>query len=80
MRIDRKFRTSKDLGLLSKGGILDAFDNAFKESLRINDEEFDFIAANAADKEIEILTTHPENYESRKYFLIVLQEVLNRKI
>jgi len=40
-RINRRNWTGYQMGILSRGGMLDLFDNAIKEALRITDDEFD---------------------------------------
>ena len=54
-RLLRRNYTDHDCGILYKGGILDAVDNAFKATYRINDKEYDYICDNANDDELEIL-------------------------
>lgn len=67
-RLARKNRTSKDLGVKTKGHLNDIFDNAIKQTFRINDDEYDFIAEFASDEDLEWLLkeSYPTFGEKRK--------------
>lgn len=54
-RLDRKNRTSQQLDILNKGGLLDLLDNEIKQLYRINDQEYDAICADITDEDMDIL-------------------------
>ena len=54
-RLKRKQRPLKVLGLKNSGNILDLFDNDFKQLFYLTDEEYDLIAEQCSEEELEIL-------------------------
>ena len=58
-RLNTRNRTEVDLGILSKGGLLDLFDNQIKTLYSLTDEEFDYICENASEDQIAILLKDP---------------------
>ena len=54
-RLKRKQRPLKILGLKNSGNILDLFDNDFKQLFYLTDEEYDLIAEQCSEGELEIL-------------------------
>lgn len=54
-RLSRKNRT--DIIIKGHGGITDAFDDAIKETWRIDDDEYDYIAEFADDEILDLLVS-----------------------
>lgn len=54
-RLKRKQRPLEVLGLKNSGNILDLFDNDFKQLFYLTDEEYDLIAEQCSEEELEIL-------------------------
>jgi hypothetical protein len=81
-RLKRKGRTGRDLGILSKGGMLDLIDNAMKEAYRINDAELDFICEVASDAELDALIVDinnlPVTFAQKRQIVEVLNNLLNK--
>ena len=75
-RLKRKNRTSKDLGLSSKGGLSDLVDNAIKSTYRINDEEYDFICQNATEEDLDFLLNEKPNMSEKKMAIKILNKHL----
>lgn len=78
-RLKRKQRTEIDLGILSSGGMFDLFDNVFKSAFRINDDEFDYIATNANDEEINCLVVENPSFNQKRKIIEVLDKYLSKK-
>lgn len=69
-RLKRKKRT--DIIYKGCGGLTDAFDDALKQTWYINDEEYDFIAQNATDEELDLfLNLKPTRDNMRKALMVV---------
>lgn len=69
-RLQRKSRT--DINFKNKGGLLDAFDDAFKSIWRINDEEYDYICEMVTDEELSLLVNEKITFsDARKAILLV---------
>jgi len=77
-RFSRKNRTSSDLGLKGRGGLFDAFDNAFKSAYRINDAEYDFICEHCTDEELDILLDDGGKFSKAKQQLIIVDKMLKQ--
>lgn len=54
-RLKRKQRPLEVLGLKNSGNVLDLFDNDFKQSFYLTDEEYDLIMEQCLEEELEIL-------------------------
>lgn len=77
-RLDRKKRTCEDVGIKSSGGMFDLFDNAIKETFRVNDAEYDFIVENATDDELEFLITENMRYDQKRQVIKLLDKYLTK--
>jgi hypothetical protein len=75
-RLARKNRTAKELGILSQGGFLDAIDNEVKETLRINDKEYDYLCEVATDEELSLVTNDSFTYSEKRDLI----EMLNKHL
>lgn len=75
-RLSRKNRT--DIIYKGCGGLTDAFDDVIKSGLRINDEEYDWIAENATDEELGNIILEAHSYEQKRTFLITLEKLLEK--
>jgi hypothetical protein len=76
-RLVRRKRTCEDVGIKSSGGMFDLFDNAIKEFLRINDEEYDFLIENATDSELDLLLKQEFTYGEQKEIIRILDKHLS---
>lgn len=74
-RLVRKNRT--DIIYQNRGGILDAFDDALKGTWYINDSEYDYIAENATDEELDMIVGC-ETFSEKKKALIVVDSLLTK--
>ena len=54
--------------IMSGGGLQDMFDNVIKVLFNITDDEYDFIAENATDAELEIILTSLGTLEAGSTF------------
>jgi hypothetical protein len=68
-RLARKNWTVDKFGILDEGGILDAFDNAFKSGLRITDDEMDYISATSTDDELELVTREKLTFSQKRQLI-----------
>ena len=75
-RISRKDWTCKDMGLKSKGGLLDLFDNQIKNIYRINDTEFDYLCEVLSDYENDIFLNDNRTFTDKRKII----ELLNKHI
>ncbi len=75
-RIDRKHWLNKDMGIKSKGGLLDVFDNQIKAAYRINDDEFDYLCEVMDDEESNIFVTENPTFAEKRKMI----ELLNKHI
>jgi hypothetical protein len=75
-RLARKSRTDEELGILSSGGLLDLFDNEIKLSYRLNDDEFDYIAQNMSDEDMELFTNENKTYDQKIKVIKLLEKYL----
>ena len=57
-----------EVELKSSGGLADLFDNAVKQLFNITDEEYDFIAENANDEELDAFTAALGGLETKATF------------
>ncbi len=73
-RAKRKNRT--DIVIKSSGGLNDLFDNQFKQFLRINDQEYDYICEFASDEELSSLTFEEFSYQQKKECLRIVEKLL----
>lgn len=75
-RAKRRNRTCEDLGIKNEGGMLDLVDNAVKESFRINDDEYDFLAKNITKKESEIILSQNLSFTQKRECLLIVEKHL----
>lgn len=77
-RLDRK-KNPPDLKLLDKGGIIDLFDNAIKETFLITDKEYDHLVENATDEELELITIGELKFTKKRMLLKMLHKHLDNQ-
>lgn len=62
----------------ASGGMLDLFDNAFKQALRVTDSEYDWLAENLSDEELGLIVTDPElkslTFTERRQIILILRK------
>ena len=75
-RIDRRNWLNKDMGIKSKGGILDLFDNQIKVVYRINDDEYDHLCEAMSDEESQLFVTERPTFGEKRKMI----ELLNKYI
>lgn len=75
-RLDRRKRELSELGIKSSGGMLDLFDNAVKETYRLNDDEYDFIAERITDNEADIFLNMKLSFKDKRKVLKILDKYL----
>jgi hypothetical protein len=61
-------RPEVEAGIVSGGGIHDMFDNVIKVLFNITDDEYDFIAENAKDDELDVFLAALGNMEKGSSF------------
>jgi len=76
MRIERRKWPDSDFGILSSGGILDAFDNAIKSFYRITDDEYDLMAEKMSDDEMDIFLTEKMSFTHGRSIINLLNKYL----
>ena len=77
-RCKRKFRTTEDLEIKSRGGILDLFDDSIKQGYRITDDEYDYLAEHLTDDEISYFISENLSFgDKRKCLKIVESHLIN---
>jgi hypothetical protein len=67
---------AKDMGIKSKGGLLDLVDNQIKVVYRINDDEFDYLCEVMSDDELDIFVTDKPTIADKRKMI----ELLNKHI
>lgn len=75
-RLSRKNRTCEDLGIKSSGGMLDLFDNAIKETFRINDDEFDYIAERLSEDEMDIVFKEDQSFNEKRQCILIVEKYI----
>lgn len=76
-RLKRKSRS--DIEFKGCGGLLDVVDDSVKESFRINDKEFDYIADNISDEDInKLFYIEYPNFTQKREMLIILETYLDQ--
>jgi len=76
-RLLRRNRTYVELGLLSSGGVMDAFDNAIKECYRLTDNEYDYIAEKLTDEEGEYILCMEPSFSDKRKIIEILNKYFN---
>lgn len=76
-RCKRKFRPYKELKIKSSGGMLDLFDNAIKETYRITDNEYDYLAENLTDEQTNYFVSEKLSFAEKKECLKIIQNHLS---
>ena len=74
-RISRRHITEAEMGL-KPGGVTDLFDNTFKATLRINDDEYDYICEQGSDEELNILLTENITFEAGRKVILVRNKLV----
>lgn len=77
-RLERRNITYSEIGYKSQGGIPDLLDNSLKIVARINDEQYDFIAKNANDGELDLLVKEEFTFAEKRQFIIMLEKYLTQ--
>jgi hypothetical protein len=75
-RCKRRFRTNEDIGIVSKGGLNDLFDNQFKSAFRINDDEYDYLAENLTDEDSYYFIEEPLTFGECRILIKLLESYL----
>ena len=75
-RINRRHWLGTDMGIKSKGGMLDMFDNHIKTVYRINDDEYDYMCKVMSDDEINIFVNERPTFAEKRKMI----ELLNKHI
>jgi hypothetical protein len=65
-RIDRRNWLDNDMGIKSKGGMTDLFDNQIKSVYRINDDEFDYLCEVMEDDELNLFVTETPTFAEKR--------------
>ena len=79
-RSSRRNRTCSELGIKSKGGMTDLFDNAIKEVYRINDDEYDYLAEKLTDEEMNLFLSEKLIFSEKKQLLSILEQHLSNYV
>jgi len=69
-------KITKDIKIVSAGGITDLFDNHIKSIFNITDEEYDFIAENALEEEWDILFNDKPSFSQRREMIKIRSKYL----
>ena len=78
-RIKRRKWSSKDFGILNKGGVFDLFDNTIKSTYRITDDEYDFLCVALSDEEFDIFLENKNlNFSHGRKVITLLNKYLYR--
>lgn len=79
-RLDRFKLNQKVFSKRSDKGIIDYYDTVLKASLRLYDQELDFLATNLKDSEIEFLIKEDKNFQEKRELIKLLEKYLNNSI
>lgn len=77
-RLERRNITYSEIGYKSQGSMFDLLDNSLKTVARINDEQYDFIAENANDDELDLLVKEEFTFAEKRQFIIMLEKYLTQ--
>lgn len=72
-RLERKKWPSEKFGILGKGGLFDAFDDAVKSSARMTDNEYDKYCEIATDEQLDLLLNEKLSFANKRNLLIFLK-------
>lgn len=76
-RLKRKQRPLEVLGLKNSGNILDLFDNDFKQSFYLTDEEYNLLMEQCSEEELEILAfVRKVTYSDMKKALTIIDKYI----
>ena len=76
-RINRKHWVGRDMGIKSKGGMLDVFDNHIKGLYRINDDEYDYLCEVMSDEEMDIFVNERPTFSDKRKMIELLNKHIN---
>ena len=76
-RLLRRYRTNKECGIKTSGGLTDLFDNIIKSTWRLTDEEFDSILEKMTDEEMDLFLTEKPTFEEKRKMIILVERLLN---
>lgn len=76
-RLLRRYRTNKECGIKTSGGLTDLFDNLIKSTWRLTDEEFDNILKKMTDEEMDLFLTEKPTFEEKRKMIILVERLLN---
>jgi len=79
-RLLRRYRTNKECGIKSSGGLTDAFDNMIKSVWRISDQEYDQILEKMTDEEMDLFLTEKPSFSEKKRLLILVESILDKSV
>jgi len=77
-RLNRRYRTAEDLGLMNRGGMHDLFDNQIKSAFRINDREYNFLCNVMNDDEIGIMVDNATTFTQKRLLISTIEKFLNK--
>lgn len=76
-RLKRKQRPLEVLGLKNSGNILDLFDNDFKQTFYLTDEEYRLLMEQCSEEELEILAfLRKVTYSDMKKALTIIDKYI----
>jgi len=73
-RLERKKWSNEKFGILGRGGIFDAFDDAVKYFARMTDDEYDKYCEIATDEELDLLLSEKLSFTDKRGLLKFLRE------
>lgn len=75
-RLSRRNRT--DIEFVEYGGLGDLFDNEFKATFIMNDDEADFISENSTEEELEIILSESPSFTTKRQMIIILNKYFEK--
>lgn len=76
-RITRRNWTPQQLGILSSGGLGDLFDNQFKLTYRVTDQEYDLLGDAMTDDEMSVIVTENPTFSERRQMIQILNKYIH---
>ncbi len=75
-RLSRKNKTEDELGIKSSGGMFDLFDNQVKLTHRLTDKEYDKLAGDMTDEEMDIFLKDQLTFGEKRKLLQIYNKYL----
>ena len=75
-RLSRKNKTEDELGIKSSGGMFDLFDNQVKLTYRLTDKEYDKLAGDMTDEEMDIFLKDQLTFGEKRKLLQIYNKYL----